>query len=157
MHRTERGTHFSTEEICAALNYCYEGYIIPFQLPVDFAASMLRVESVDLSASLFVREKKQIVALALIARRGRNSRLAAFAVAPQQRGTGLGKWLLGEALAQAKARSDAAMDLEVIIGNTAAERLYEGMGFERVCRLRGYLRREKRGERREEKGSGLVE
>src|SRR5205085_10130903 len=101
--------------------------------------------------------KKQIVALALIARRGHNSRLAAFAVAPQQRGAGLGKWLLGEALAQTKARSDAAMDLEVIIGNTAAERLYEGMGFERVCRLRGYLRREKRGERREEKGSGLVE
>jgi len=140
MRRVQTGLDLSTSEICDALNRCYEGYIVPFHVPVEFAALMNRVESVDLSASLFVNEKKSISALALIGRRGQNSRLAAFAVAPERRGTGLGKWLLEQVLNDARKRNDAVMDLEVIIGNTAAEKLYRRMGFEEVSRLRGYLK-----------------
>ena len=151
MHRVENGLGLSAGEVCDALNKCYEGYVVPFHIPVEFAAAMNRVESVDLNASLFVREKKEIVAVALIARRGNQSRLAGFAVAPKRRGTGLGKWLMGKVLEQAKARGDSSMNLEVIIGNEAAERLYESVGFEHVCRLRGYVKAQEREERREER------
>lgn len=149
MPSIRRASEYSLVELSNMLNRCYEGYIVPFQVPVEFAVAMFRNDSVDFWHSAVALDDAtpslDPIALSLIARRGRNSRLAAFAVAPEKRGSGVGKWLLQQVVLQARERQDAAMELEVIIGNDAAERLYSSAGFQRVCRLRGYIGKDPAG------------
>jgi ribosomal-protein-alanine N-acetyltransferase len=60
------------------------------------------------------------------------------AVAPQQRGRGLGARLIGRHLARLAARGVRNVFLEVDEGNEPAIRLYTRAGFERVGRRPGY-------------------
>jgi len=60
------------------------------------------------------------------------ARLRWFAVDPAARGRGLGRALLSEALAFARASGYAAIELETFSELTAAARLYREAGFERV-------------------------
>jgi hypothetical protein len=76
--------------------------------------------------------------VALIARRGWTSRLAAMAVVPEARRSGAGRAVMEQLLAEARARGDRAMVLEVIEQNMPAVRLYEATGFAKVRRLVGY-------------------
>jgi ribosomal protein S18 acetylase RimI-like enzyme len=75
---------------------------------------------------------------ALIARRGAESRLAGMAILPTARRQGVGRVLMERLLADARARGDRRMVLEVIAQNAAAVRLYEAMGFQRKRRLLGF-------------------
>ena len=61
-----------------------------------------------------------------------------LAVTPGQRRRGIGRGLLGEAMAQAAARAAETMFLEVSPANAAAVRLYEAAGFAAVGRRSGY-------------------
>jgi ribosomal protein S18 acetylase RimI-like enzyme len=56
-------------------------------------------------------------------------RLARVAVAPPQRGLGLGRALVEAALAQARARGLCGVDLRVFAENAAARALYASVGF----------------------------
>ncbi len=53
-------------------------------------------------------------------------------VDPQDRGTGLGRELVGEALAAMKARGFTSCLLEVVRENAAAHALYLSVGFRRI-------------------------
>jgi len=120
------------------MNHFYEGYVVPVHLPVDAFAGMLRTDGVDLTQSYVALEDEEPVAMGLIARRDKISRLAAFAVDIKLRGKGIGKWFLGELLDEAKDRKDREMVLEVITTNDSAVKLYERSGFARKERLVGY-------------------
>jgi ribosomal protein S18 acetylase RimI-like enzyme len=74
----------------------------------------------------------------LIARRGWTSRVAAMGIAPELRGQGVGRQTLETAIAEARARADRTMILEVIEGNAPATALYTGLGFRPRRRLVGY-------------------
>jgi N-acetylglutamate synthase-like GNAT family acetyltransferase len=102
---------------------------------------MERTDSVDLAASCVVLSGETPVGAALIARRGWTSRLAAMALAPDARRQGAGRALVQHLLAEAKARGERAMVLEVIEQNEAAVKLYVGCGFKRVRRLVGFVGR----------------
>jgi ribosomal protein S18 acetylase RimI-like enzyme len=78
------------------------------------------------------------VGVALIARRGWTSRLAAMALVPEARGQGVGRWAMGQLLDQARARGERRMVLEVIESNEPAVRLYRHSGFCLLRRLAGY-------------------
>ncbi len=69
---------------------------------------------------------------------GGEAELMALAVAPDQRGRGLGRRLLTFALAQVAAAGVRAMFLEVAIDNPAAQNLYVGHGFSQVGRRLAY-------------------
>jgi hypothetical protein len=84
--------------------------------------------------------------IALIARRGWTSRLAAMGIAKEARGLGAGSWLMKELINEACARGDHEMVLEVIEQNQPAVRLYENYGFEIVRRLVGYIRKDAFGQ-----------
>lgn len=60
------------------------------------------------------------------------------AVAPDCRGTGLGRRLLGDLIARAEGRGAASLLLEVRADNDPAKRLYETAGFEVVDIRRRY-------------------
>jgi ribosomal protein S18 acetylase RimI-like enzyme len=130
---------FSIDEIVAAMNRCFEGYIIPVHVDRPSLAQMLGVDTIDLTASLIGRAGGDTVALALVARRGWTCRLAAMAVAPNLRRLGVGHSLVNLLLTQACGRGDREFVLECIEQNPAGLRLYENAGFAKVRRLVGYV------------------
>lgn len=67
--------------------------------------------------------------------------IANIAVAPDQRGRGVGRALLDAALGEAAARGISAVFLEVRDSNQRARELYASRGFEEVGRRRRYYRR----------------
>lgn len=79
-----------------------------------------------------------LLGYALIARLAFDAELQAIGVARAWRGQGLGRALLEEALAQARAWQRERLLLEVRAGNHAAIRLYEAAGFCVDGRRRGY-------------------
>ncbi len=103
---------------------------------------MVRKDSIDLTASrvLFVDDKPQGVAL--IARRGWTSRLAAMGIALESRNKGAGSWLMEKLIREARERGDHEMTLEVIEQNEPAVHLYEKFRFQVMRRLIGLIRRE---------------
>jgi GNAT superfamily N-acetyltransferase len=99
---------------------------------------MLRRDGVDLTASRVLMKDDQPIGLALIARRGWTSRLAAMGITSDARSGGVGSWAMGQLLEEAKSRGEREMVLEVIEQNTAGVKLYEKVGFKKIRRLVGY-------------------
>ncbi len=119
----------------------FADYLVPISITAAGLLAMVRQDSVDPGASRVVLDDGRPVGVALIARRGWTSRLAAMSVLPEARGRGVGDACVRQLLAEAAARGERAMTLEVIEGNERAVRLYERRGFRTVRRLVGYAGR----------------
>jgi hypothetical protein len=78
------------------------------------------------------------IGVALIARRGWTSRLAAMGIVSSARNGGAGTWAMEQLIEEARARGDQEMLLEVITQNTAGVKLYEKVGFKKIRKLLGY-------------------
>jgi ribosomal-protein-alanine N-acetyltransferase len=71
---------------------------------------------------------------------GHQADVQTLAVAKGRQGSGLGRVLLDELLAEAARRDASEVLLEVRADNTAAQALYAGAGFEQIAVRRGYYR-----------------
>jgi ribosomal protein S18 acetylase RimI-like enzyme len=129
-------------DLVQALNRGFEGYIVPIHLNLTQFLNMLRKDGIDLTASRVLLVDDQPEGIALIARRGWTSRLAAMGVSTEMRGRGAGSWFMEKLIGQARERLEREMVLEVIEQNDAAVRLYQKYGFQSVRRLVSYIRRE---------------
>lgn len=109
---------------------------IPFDLPMIL--NLTRADSVDLAQSRVIVRDGAAVGAALIARRGWTCRLAAMAILPEARRSGLGRAIVLQLLDEAKLRGDRTMVLEVIEQNPAAVELYRACGFGTIRRLIGF-------------------
>lgn len=78
------------------------------------------------------------VGMGLLAHRGWTTRLAAMGIRPEDRHTGVGKWLLEQLIAGCKDRGGRFLTLEVITANVPALSLYQELGFVARRRLLGY-------------------
>lgn len=116
----------------------FADYFVPIAATPALLLGMARTDSVDLAASRVLVRDGTAVGAALIARRGWTSRLAGMAIVPEARRAGTGRAAVTHLLAEAKARGDRSMVLEVIEQNTAAVALYEACGFKKVRRLIGF-------------------
>lgn len=116
----------------------FEDYFVKIPFDVAMLLKLARGDSVDLSVSRIVVRDGSALGAALIARRGWTNRLAAMAIVPEARRSGLGRSIVIQLLAEAKARGDRAMVLEVIEQNTAAVQLYRACGFQTIRRLIGF-------------------
>jgi ribosomal protein S18 acetylase RimI-like enzyme len=125
-------------EVTAAIVHCFQGYLVPMQLTPEKYEARSRAVNLDPFASRIYFSKGAAAAVVMIARRGRTSRLAAMAIAPDFRGRGLGKSVMRVALEEAALRKDRAMILEVFEQNPAAVSLYSGLGFQPTRKLLGY-------------------
>lgn len=130
-------TEFSTEAAAAALTRCFEGYVVELSMDGESFARRFAAEDLSWPDSLIWTADSGPAAILLIARRGPISRVAAMGIAPDFRGRGLGGVVMDRALADARARGDASLMLEVIQSNTPAVRLYERKGFVRSRALVG--------------------
>jgi len=116
----------------------FEGYFVPVNITDVILLTMLRRDGVDLTSSRVILKDDEPSGLALIARRGWTSRLAAMGIVSSARNGGTGTWAMRQLIAEAQARGDKEMLLEVIEQNTAGVKLYEKVGFTKIRRLVGY-------------------
>lgn len=131
----------SIAQIIVALERGYEGYAVPVRFTPEALLKRIRCEHIDLAQSyLFLDDASEPSGCMLIARRGNRSRIAAVGIAPEHRGSGIGGQAVRLALADARARADRVVILEVLSSNTGARRLYERCGFTATRALVGYER-----------------
>ncbi len=124
------------------LNRGFEDYFVPIQFNMAAFLNMLRKDGIDLTVSRVLSVDDQPSGIALIARRGWTSRLAAMGIAKETRGKGAGSWFMDELINEAHQRGDHEMVLEVIEQNEPAVKLYQKSGFQSVRRLIGFIRNE---------------
>lgn len=129
---------FPLPELAALFTRGFEGYFVPIQITDAILQTMLRRDSVDLAESRILLDGDAPVGLALIARRGWTSRLAAMGIAPAARQRGLGAWAMQRLIAEARIRGEKQMLLEVIEQNAAGVKLYRKIGFQTLRRLVGF-------------------
>ena len=116
----------------------FEGYLVPINITDTVLLTMLRRDGIDLTSSRVLMRDDEPIGLAMIARRGWTCRLAAMGITSNARSGGVGTWAMEQLIAEAKARGDKEMLLEVIEQNTAGVKLYEKVGFTKIRRLVGY-------------------
>lgn len=117
---------------------CFAGYLVPISGDVRAFEQRVRTEHVHLADSLVVVREGRVEALALVARRGDMSRVAAMAIVPEGRRGGVGRALLRRLLDEARGRGDRSVLLEVFESNAPAVALYERTGFQVRRRLVGW-------------------
>ncbi|MBB6099924.1 ribosomal protein S18 acetylase RimI-like enzyme [Deinobacterium chartae] len=146
--RLEAAHLYSLPQLSSAFARGFEGYFVPVADDPQALSTRLRTEQIDLfSSRVALAEGDDLpVGTALIARRGEASRLAGMGIAPGWRSRKLGAALLDCVIAEARARGEKRMLLEVIEGNDPAVRLYRSRGFEVTRRLLGYQAEHPAGE-----------
>jgi ribosomal protein S18 acetylase RimI-like enzyme len=122
----------------AAMQHCFEGYIVPMRTTPESWERRFRGEHLDPFASRIYERGGEAAAVLFICRRGWTSRVGGMAVAADVRGRGLGRRVMRDAIDDARARGDHALLLEVIEQNTPAVKLYKSLGFRVARRLVGY-------------------
>src|SRR5258706_2027828 len=115
---------FTSEEVAIALNRGFEGYFVPLSFTAQAYERRFRSEHLDPYASRVYSHDGSPAGALLIARRGWTSRVAAMGIAPAFRGQGVGRRILEEVIAEARARGDRAMLLEVLVQNSPTLALY---------------------------------
>jgi len=127
-------------DLVKLLNLGFENYLVPIQFSLSQFLTMVRKDSIDLTSSCILLADGKPSGVALIARRGWTSRLAAMGISQQMRGKGAGSWFMEKLIDEALERGDHEMVLEVIEQNEAAVRLYQKYGFQTMRRLVGFTR-----------------
>ncbi|NRF66206.1 GNAT family N-acetyltransferase [Aquincola sp. S2] len=126
-----------------AFNAAFGDYLIgPMAVSAEAWPLLLARQGAQLAASRVIVEGGQVLAFALVAPHiapGR-SRLATMGARPEARGAGHAPRLLDRVLAEAQARGDRSIELEVFARNARALALYHSRGFEQVAELHGYAR-----------------
>jgi len=116
----------------------FEAYFVPISINDTALLTMMRRDGIDLTSSRVLVKDGEPVGIALIARRGWTSRLAAMGITINARNGGVGTWAMQSLIEEARVRGDREMLLEVIEQNTAGVKLYEKVGFTKIRRLVGY-------------------
>ena len=140
--RAKPASEYSIPELVDLLNRGFEGYFVPIAFNVTAFLHMIRKDGLDLTSSRVLLADEQSAGIALIARRGWTSRLAAMGIAAETRGKGAGLWFMEHIIQDACDRGEKQMLLEVIEQNTPAVHLYEKCGFEVIRRLVGLIRKD---------------
>jgi ribosomal protein S18 acetylase RimI-like enzyme len=125
-------------QAAAAMEHCFEGYIVPVRTTAESWERRFRGEHLDPFASRVYMRDGRYAAVLFITRRGWTSRVGGMAVAKELRGSGFGRRVMKEGIDDARARGDHALLLEVIEQNTPAVKLYASLGFHPVRRLVGW-------------------
>lgn len=107
----------------------FSGYHFHVVLDAARLARRVRQEQYDLSYSIVAYEGDEAVGVAALAVRADAGWVAGLGVVPAQRGRGRGRFLMEALLERARACGLRRLSLEVLAGNDAARRIYEGAGM----------------------------
>lgn len=117
----------------AAFNLVYTAYVVPATVDEVWMAQHMSANDIDLARSpLLVDDAGAVAGMALLGVRGERGWVGGFGIAPDHRGRGLGRRLIQETIAGARAAGIRELQLEVITTNSAAIRTYERASFVRT-------------------------
>jgi ribosomal protein S18 acetylase RimI-like enzyme len=139
---TKSASDYPLPDLVQVLNRGFEGYFVPIAFHLTAFLNMVRKDGTDLTSSRLLLVDGEEAGVALIARRGWTSRLAAMGIAQNFRGLGAGSWFMEQLINEACERGEREMVLEVIEQNEPAVHLYKKCGFEIVRRLIGFIRKD---------------
>ena len=139
---TKPASDYSLPDVVEILNRGFESYFVTIKFNVNTFLSLVRKDGVDLPVSRVLLADGEPAGIALLARRGWTSRLAAMGIAQNVRAMGAGSWLMDQLIREACERGEREMFLEVIEQNEPAVHLYQKYGFEIVRQLIGLIRKE---------------
>ncbi len=108
-------------------NEAFADYVIEMQVDSADLSRFILADGVDLSRSLVALDGDKPVGLCMLGYRGKRMRVCSMGVIPSHRGMGAGSLLIREAIENA--RGIDTFQLECIVENTGALRLYERLGF----------------------------
>lgn len=131
-------SEFPISQLADLMTRSFEGYFVPINITESALLTMLKRDSIDLTSSRVMMNEDKPIGIALIARRGWTSRLAAMGILSEGRNQSLGTQTMQKLIEEAKERQDKEMILEVIEQNTAGVKLYKKVGFKKIRRLVGY-------------------
>jgi GNAT superfamily N-acetyltransferase len=116
------------------LNASFRGDVYGERPAMDAASFRAHVErnDVDLARSRRWTVGGALAGVALLAFRGERAWIGGFGVVPEFRGRGLARQYLDEVLAIAREAGATSIELEVLVRNAPAIRLYERAGFATV-------------------------
>lgn len=123
----------SLEAFAEAFTAGFSGYAIPLEIDAARLSRTLRADQYDLQHSRIAYEGDELAGMVTLAIRGEAGWCGGLGVVPERRGRGFGRVLTQELLKSARAAGVRRLTLEVLVGNTAAKRLYDGVGM-RVVR-----------------------
>jgi len=123
---------FDDASLARLFTLLYTGYAVPMHVDGPTMRFMRVAADVDLAASRVLRDGAEAVAVALLGLRGEAGYIAGMGVAPTHRGRGLGEAVMRAVLHAARERGATRVQLEVLVQNAPAIRLYERLGFRHV-------------------------
>ncbi|WP_232696912.1 GNAT family N-acetyltransferase [Brevibacillus daliensis] len=134
------------EEVVQIWNECFSGYIVNIKMDVEIFVKRLAREDMSLPHSIVAYANDEpigFVATGIRTIQGKtNVWNAGTAIKPEWRGKGVGKELIKEMVAIYKKLEADHATLEAIVGNDAAIRLYEKMGYKHFGRMVIYEHKE---------------
>ncbi|RIQ13661.1 GNAT family N-acetyltransferase [Jiangella rhizosphaerae] len=116
----------------------FEGYVVPVAVDGPAFERRFGAEHLDRYLSEVYSAGDDLAGICLVTRRGTTARIGGFGCTPAYRGRGVGRALMERAVRRCSAAGATTLTLEVIVGNVAAQRLYESLGFRIVRTLVGY-------------------
>ena len=131
---------FTSQELSEAMNRSFEDYFVVFDFDAERFERRFRSEHLDPAASRLWFRGEELVGVVFLARRGWTCRVAAMGLVKEARGQGYGRHMLETAIAEATARGDRSMLLEVFTENEPARRLYERLGFQNTRLVANFRR-----------------
>jgi GNAT superfamily N-acetyltransferase len=113
-----------------AFNRVYEGYLLPLRLTTSQVAQHFALNDIAHEHSpVWLDDAGAVVALAALGMRDQRGWVGGFGVAPAARGQGLGTLLIATVIETALKLGLRRVQLEVLVGNEIARRLYEQARF----------------------------
>ena len=131
-------TGLGLEDLHAALLDAFSDYVVPLQPSLAQFEAMLTSRGFDADASMVACQEGEIAAFWNIANRASKAYLITSGTRVAHRGKGLAGQLGEASLAVAKGLGKTSLWLEVIEGNSSAERLYGRLGFNVERKLDSY-------------------
>ncbi len=128
-------TDFDRPTLLALFNACYAGYEVPVHVDEPGFAMMIRLCDLDLGRSVVGLEDGRRVAMGMLGLRGVQGWIGGMGVTAEARGRGHGTEIMRALIDSARAAGARVIDLEVLVGNAPAIRIYEALRFRKQRRF----------------------
>lgn len=132
----EPASSFTAEELAGIYNQTRVDYIVPMPMNAKRMQTYVRTYDVDLDSSAVVFDTdQQVAAVGMLGARDQRAWITRLGVIPERRGRHIANFMMESLINAAKARSSKLIQLEVIVGNDPAHRLFHKFGFRETRQL----------------------
>lgn len=138
MYRYTNFFDLSIGQLTEMHNRSFAGYFFPSEMTPEATAIFYRVNQIAPEHSVVMYDDSStFIGIARVGLRGTRAWCGGFSIIPEVRGTGVGKHLVAQMIQAARQAGAITLQLEVLAQNTAAIKLYTGVGFVPSRRLVG--------------------